>query len=53
MPAPSVQPHHAHGDPIDGYFDEDTRNALLAFQGAHAGGADGIVGPNTWKKLRG
>ncbi|MER0247297.1 peptidoglycan-binding domain-containing protein [Streptomyces sp. HSW2009] len=38
--------------PIHGYFDEATEKALKAFQRDHGLKADGIVGPNTWKKLR-
>lgn len=41
-----------YNGPIDGHFDKDTLKALLAFQGDHAGGADGVLGPRTWRALR-
>ncbi|MFT2016918.1 peptidoglycan-binding domain-containing protein [Streptomyces sp. 796.1] len=38
---------------VDGKFGGDTEKAVKAFQRDHGLKADGIVGPNTWKKLRG
>ena len=36
---------------VDGIFGPETRDAVKDFQSDHALAADGIVGPNTWKKL--
>ena len=35
----------------DGIFGKGTTNAVVAFQRANGLTADGIVGPNTWKKI--
>jgi len=37
--------------PDDGYFDQETENAVTAFQELTGLPADGIVGPDTWKML--
>ena len=40
---------------IDGYFGNNTRDAVMKFQADHSyftGGADGKVGINTWKTLK-
>lgn len=36
---------------VDGYYGNNTRNAVIRFQKAKGLSADGIVGPQTWKKL--
>jgi len=36
---------------IDGAFGTNSKNAVIAFQGAKGLTKDGIVGPNTWKAL--
>lgn len=38
--------------PIDGIFGSQTRSAVIAYQKSKGITADGIVGPNTWNKLR-
>jgi peptidoglycan hydrolase-like protein with peptidoglycan-binding domain len=51
--------HGEKGTPVqplqaDGVFGSKTERAVKAFQGGQLGGAiaaDGIVGPNTWRKL--
>lgn len=35
----------------DGHFDDKTRDAVVAFQQGEGIGADGVVGPVTWKRL--
>ncbi|WP_195999496.1 N-acetylmuramoyl-L-alanine amidase [Clostridium sp. 1001271B_151109_B4] len=37
----------------DGIFGSDTKAAVISYQKANGLSADGIVGPNTWKKLLG
>lgn len=37
--------------PITGYFGEQTRSAVLAFQGVYGLTQDGIVGPATWNAV--
>ena len=37
--------------PVTGYFGEQTRNAVLAFQRTYGLVQDGIVGVNTWNRL--
>ncbi|WP_241560910.1 peptidoglycan-binding domain-containing protein [Streptomyces orinoci] len=37
---------------VDGVFGADTENAVKEFQSDEGLRADGIVGPNTWRKLR-
>lgn len=39
-------------DPIDGKYGPDTVKAVKEFQKAHDLTADGIVGPDTWAKIR-
>ena len=41
------------GVAVDGIFGQKTKNAVIAFQGAHGLIADGIVGKNTWRALLG
>lgn len=38
-------------DKLDALFDEETERAVKEFQKAHGLGADGKVGPTTWKAL--
>jgi hypothetical protein len=35
----------------DGWFGQNTRSAVIAFQTKNSLAVDGIVGPNTWNKL--
>lgn len=37
---------------VDGIYGTNTKNAARAFQSAHSLSPDGIVGLNTWSKLR-
>ncbi|MBD0839283.1 peptidoglycan-binding protein [Streptomyces sp. TRM68416] len=44
-----------HGRPaiaVDGIFGSETHNAVVAFQKRMKITVDGIVGPQTWRKLR-
>lgn len=36
---------------VDGYYGNNTKNAIIRFQKAKKISADGIVGPQTWNKL--
>ncbi|MNL91347.1 Autolytic lysozyme [compost metagenome] len=36
---------------VDGYFGQQTKNAVIAFQRQHGLAADGIVGPATWASI--
>jgi hypothetical protein len=41
------------GQPATGTFDEATHEAVVAFQGRYKLGADGVVGPSTFRTLKG
>lgn len=36
---------------VDGKFGDNTRRAVIAFQGAHGLKTDGVVGSQTWAEL--
>ena len=42
-----------HEIDVDGEFGPQTGRAVIAYQGAHALAVDEIVGPRTWRELRG
>lgn len=42
---------HGHPVPANGAFDEETAQAVTAFQTARALAPDGVVGPDTWSAL--
>ncbi|MDF2256370.1 peptidoglycan-binding domain-containing protein [Streptantibioticus ferralitis] len=37
---------------MDGIYGPNTKGAVLAFQRRNGLAVDGVVGPNTWRKLR-
>jgi peptidoglycan hydrolase-like protein with peptidoglycan-binding domain len=43
----------AVGVKVDGYFGNDTKKAVIAYQKKKGLSADGVVGYNTWKKILG
>lgn len=43
---------HGYGTKVDGYFGNETRQKVAAFQSASGIGVDGIVGPQTIAKLK-
>lgn len=47
----SLKAHGFHPGPADGVFGAKTESALKAFQGEEGIAPDGVVGPETWRRL--
>ncbi|MDF3290315.1 MULTISPECIES: peptidoglycan-binding domain-containing protein [Streptomyces] len=43
---------HCKPGTVDGIYGANTRSAVVAFQRKNGLADDGVVGPNTWRKLR-
>ncbi len=43
---------HCTPGAVDGTYGPNTRGAIIAFQRKNGLADDGVVGPNTWRKLR-
>jgi len=47
----SLKAHGFHPGPANGVFGAETESALKSFQGEEGIAADGVVGPETWRRL--